>query len=344
MTIIDFFKDTPLENSLLVGFYGGGNYGDELLMEAMQGFFKQQGIKDLYIYYQNLQLFSVFHQNMGYRLVDGRSKLNLITSLIKSKNVLIGGGGLWGMDANWNILLLGLILFFGKLIGKNVYLIGVGYYNSTNWYGALSARLTGLASRLILARDEESFTNFKKINSATYLDQDLAFYLSHLKLNETNKLKELPISLKKNTNVVITLRRFNDSRGDTYSQLIEQLIKNNPRTPFILLLMEPRTVDPDGYAFIKKMGQQPNVQYQDFAYNPLALVQFFQRHHRQLALIGPQYHIIITALISKTPFFPLVYDNKVKELLRRYEVPDITQIKELKYQQLDEFVKKFKHR
>jgi polysaccharide pyruvyl transferase WcaK-like protein len=341
MTILDFFRNTSLENSLLVGFYGGGNYGDELLMEVMQGFFKQQRIKDLKIYYQDPPHFSVFHQDLGYGLVDGRSKRHLLTSLVKCKNVLIGGGGLWGMDANVNILLLGILLFLGKILGKKIYLIGVGYYGSTNTYGSVSAYLTGLASTLIFARDQESFQNFKKINPATYLDKDLAFYLSDLKTVSFTQTQVLPFDLKKTPAVVITLRRFKDSRGDTYSQLIKQLVIRNPQIHFILLLLEPKFIDPEGYAFIKNLGKYKHVEFYDFSYNPLLLVQFFQAHHQQLALIAPQYHAIITAILSKTAFFPIVYDNKVRELLQRLRVKGITPIKELKYEQFQQFVEQF---
>ena len=50
-------------------------------------------------------------------------------------------------------------------------------------------------------------------------------------------------------------------------------------------------------------------------YNPLTLLTYIKQNHERLALIAPQLHLIMTAHLAQVPFLPIVYDNKVAQLL-----------------------------
>ena len=49
-------------------------------------------------------------------------------------------------------------------------------------------------------------------------------------------------------------------------------------------------------------------------------------HRKQLAVIAPQLHLIMTALIHGVPFLPIVYDNKVGSLLEQASIPAAQQL------------------
>jgi len=57
-----FFDETDLEHSFLVGYYGGGNYGDELLLEVILNVIEPKHYKGLSIAYQNPQTVAVCPQ------------------------------------------------------------------------------------------------------------------------------------------------------------------------------------------------------------------------------------------------------------------------------------------
>ncbi|HSX29413.1 MAG TPA: polysaccharide pyruvyl transferase family protein [Candidatus Saccharimonadales bacterium] len=309
-----------LDDSLLLGFYGGGNYGDELLMETLAGLLKQRGASNISIAYQTPESYHDFHHDFGYPRVAMRSKLQLFKAIAAKKNIVIGGGGLWGMDANLNILLMSFMLFAARfLLGKKIYLLGVGYYHSAPIIGRISAWLAAKAATAIIARDEETYQNFKRLQPHTTRDVDMAWYIHALDLNAytadlTKLQKRLPVHQK---TLFITLRRFRGSTGDRLAALVEECIAKNSDKPIIVALMEPRGVDPEGYHLLQSWQQRySNVRTIDFCFNPLALFLFFRAYHTKLTYIGPQFHGILSAHLTGVPYLPLAYDNKVQGLLK----------------------------
>lgn len=333
MKLTQFLKETDLDNSLLIGYYGGGNYGDELLLEVLGNLLAKNQARDVVITYADPATYSTYHHDFGYRRIDIRSKLQVITQLVRKKNIIIGGGGLWGVDMNFNTFLMSMMLFGARLLGKNVYLLGVGYYNSTNRLGHLGARLSAKAARVIIARDEETRDNFAKYTKNVFLDTDIAWNIKGLDLRAYEPdVAELERRLDiKNKTLCITLRRPQAKhRGAEFTQFTEvvgSFIAANPERPILIALLESEAKSPLEYAKARQWRRVfPNVQVLDFPHNPLALYLLFKKHHKQLALIGPQFHIIITAHLAGAPFMPMVYDNKVAALLKQLAIPDYRHI------------------
>lgn len=343
MTIDHILKSGSLDRSVLIGYYGGGNYGDELLLEVLAGRLKDSGTQNIFITYQNPALYPTYHHEFGYPLIPMGGKIKLLRAIMRNKNIVIGGGGLWGLDVNPNILLLSILLFVSKhLLHKKVYLLGVGYYGSTSWYGRLSAWLAGKSAVRIVARDDESYANFQKISKRVSQDTDIAWLIPKLDLKPYRRdLAQLESALPVSTRTVfITLRRFKPQQKNDYVRLIEQYLRTS-RKPVIVALMEPRAVDPLGYELVETWQQKyTQVQIIDFSYNPLALYLFFQKNHAKLALIAPQFHMIITAHLNKVPFLPVAYDNKVSELLQQLDRPVIP-IHELTLNEIQAFTQSF---
>lgn len=319
MKITDILRPEIADQSLLIGYYGGGNYGDELLLEVIQNLSRQAGVRDMKIAYQYPENYAAYHHELGYPRLNMHSKFAVLRAVLGSKRIIIGGGGLWGLDFKFNVFLLSFLLGFSRLIlRKKIYLIGVGYYNSTTRFGHLGAWLAGKGASVILARDQETFENFRRFNKHTQQDTDIAWYLRNIDTTiyqpEARALaKQISFSGK---TFFIALRRFQAKHQNDFVQEVEGYIANNPRQHFIVTLLEPDHVDPTQAELLDSWEQRyDNVQRLRGPYNPVALFLFFQKHRRELALIAPQFHAIITAHLNGVPFLPVVYDNKVAELL-----------------------------
>lgn len=326
MSIDDFLNKTDLEKSLLVGYYGGGNFGDELLLEVLSIRMQQRGVRHVTIAYQNPATFDVHHRDYGYERVTLGDKRELLRAIRRSRSVIIGGGGLWGLDVNANIFLLSLLLFVSRwLLGKRVYLVGVGYYGSTSKLGHRAAWLAGKAATHIIARDAETAANFGRINHHVSQDRDIAWQLANhpQRLAKTIATtyrddaaeleRKLPVNGK---TLFITIRRFKPHQRNSYNDQIVKILAANQSRHIIISLMEPLEVDPEGYDLLAEWKEQyPQVTIADFHYNPIALHLWLYKHHRQVAVIAPQFHVIIMALLASASFLPVAYDNKVQELL-----------------------------
>jgi len=314
--------ETSFDDSFIMGYYGGGNFGDELLFEVLQHTFRQQGYENISFLYQKPDEYSRFHHDLGYEPVDSASKIDVLKTVWRQRTLVIGGGGLWGLDVNVNVVLMSIMLFIARtFLGKDVYLLGVGYYGSTGWLGHIGAWLAGKSATQILARDKESYQRFSKINPRTYLCDDMAFSLpklDHIDVdNELRVLEERLGPIDKPT-IFISVRRFKPHQPNAYQTAIATWLANNPDQPVIMALMEPRSVDPEGFAFIKGwQNRRPGVKVMDFDYNPIVLYRFFKRHHAFLKYVGPQFHVLLVAHLAGVPSLPIVYDNKVSELLNR---------------------------
>lgn len=323
MTLTELLDTYNLERSLLLGYYGGGNYGDELLLEVLANLLKNRGVQQMAITYQDPDNYDTFHHDFGYPRIHMRHKARLLRVALGNRNLVVGGGGLWGLDMNLNVFLLSCLLFvYGVMLRKRVFLLGVGYYGSTTRLGRIGAWLAGKSARHIIARDAETLRNFQKITKRVSLDRDIAWHIPELDLSAYQRdAAQLEQSLRVPSKMLlITLRRFKPEHQSTYAALVRQCVIDNPDKPIILSLMEPHAVDPAGFDFIRDVqARHPNVQIADFSYNPLALCMFFKNHHKQLVFVGPQFHAIITAHLAGVPFLPVAYDNKVSQLLEQVD-------------------------
>lgn len=340
LSILDFLGQEQLDKTLLIGFYGGGNYGDELLLEILQNLMKKQGINDMTIPYKNPQVFDTYHRRFGYKVV-GWDIRSLAKGMLGNKNIIIGGGGLWGLDASFKILALGVLLFVARLIfRKNIYMVGVGYYGSAPTLGRISAWLAGKASKAIIGRDAETYDNFIKVQKNTYLDRDMAWYVPEIDLTpyqpELNELeKNVTVTGK---TIWIILRRFAAKHANDFNDHIEQFVGLNTRRRIIVSLMEPPETFPEGHQLLKEWQEAyPHIQTVQTEHNPLALFLFFQKHQKNLTLIAPQFHAIITAHLNNVPFLPVVYDNKVAQLLQQTNAKKPIQIHELELSHISSF-------
>lgn len=340
LSVLDFLDGRPLDRSLLIGFYGGGNYGDELLLEILQNLLSERRARNITIPYKDPGNFATYHHDFGYHVVDW-SITSLLRGMARNKNIVVGGGGLWGLDASFKILVFGCLLFAARRIfGKRVYLLGIGYYGSAPRLGRISAWLAGKAANTIIARDTETYDNFSRIQPQTYLDKDMAWYIPQIDLRPYRKELQVltrNIAIKPGT-ICVILRRFAAKHANDFDNQIERFISRNQDKQILVTLMEPRTTFPEGHQLIAKWQKQyPHIQTIESEQNPLVLFLIFQKHRKNLKLIAPQFHAIITAHLNNVPFLPIVYDNKVDALLDQIDQTERTPIDKVTFDHIQAF-------
>ncbi len=333
------------ERCLIVGSYGGGNYGDELLLELTQRHLHRAGVRRASFIYQAPARYAARHRDFGYRLVDTGRTLAVLRAVVQARAIVVGGGGLWGRDATRSTLVLSLGLLMARwLLGTPVYLLGVGYYRSASRWARAGARLAAWASTAILARDQETYANFRRITRRMRRDRDLIFHVDDADLDAYQSEAEL-IGARlaggagPGRAVFVGLRRFRDELGRAYQNSIERLIGAHPDRLFLLATLEPPDIDDVQYAWAMELARRcSNVRVLDIDHNPLALLAWLRRERDRLIMLAPQYHAIASAHLAGIPLFPMAYDNKVEQLLTECGYDRVESFYTVPYAELDAFV------
>jgi len=281
--------------------------------------------KQIQVAFQNPEQFGAYHHNFGHKVIAMNKPVQFLRGLTTSRSIVVGGGGLWGMDVNTNIVGLSLLLFLSRyILFKKVYLLGVGYYGSTSKAGRFAAWLVGKAANLVIARDAESLQQFGKLTKHVVQDKDLAWLAKDLDLSayeaEAQAIdQKLGVTGK---SLLVTLRHFRGSLADQYHQQIGNFLANNADKSIIIALLQTAESYPEGSRLIQSWQQMyPNVRVLSGTLNPLAFFVFMQRRRHDIGLVAPQFHAILTASLNDIPFLPVAYDNKVFELFDQLGVP-----------------------
>jgi polysaccharide pyruvyl transferase WcaK-like protein len=276
-------------------------------------------VQDVAVAYLMASGYARLHRDFGYKVVDWSNKKTLAKALLHSRSVVVGGGGIWGLDANANVFLLSCILWFSRyVLRKRVFLLGVGFYGSTGKLGRLSGLIAGHAASLIIARDEETARNFRVVSRRVNVDRDIAFLIPTLNLAP---YKPQAAAIKSMLGVhgrvvLVCLRWVKGHTGKTFEAVIRELVESNTSVHFIVMNLVPGYIAPGDLSRLKHdFGQYANVEVSDYNFNPLAFYLFLGSNRSKIVLVAPQYHAILSAYLNGVPYFPISYDNKVTELL-----------------------------
>lgn len=343
LNVSEFIAKNDLSNSFILAYYGGGNFGDELLCEVLTDMLIASGATQISAVNTQPDRYFRYHKDRGVTIVDSRKRGDILGAVFRSKTIIVGGGGLWGLDFNLNVFLMSCILFFSRVfLRKRVFLLGVGYYNSTNAFGRFGAWLAGRFANAILARDPESYKNFALFSSGnTYLCEDAAFSLKAINTEQYAKdAKRLwhEMSPEKDVEVLIGMRRFENSRDAQYKQAVETWLEHNLSRQVMVALFEPKSIDPVNWHYLEDLSARfPNVRIMDSCYNPVALYVVLCQH-RSIQIVAPQFHVMLVAALADVRFLPFSYDNKVSELFEKLHIAQWRQIDDIDYRDLKEFL------
>ncbi len=300
MTFTSYFL--PSNSYLLLGYYGFGNLGDELLLQACIKILNGRGIAN-----ENIIVLSNnpedTQKNFNVASVNRWKIFEVVKAMRKSENLILGGGGLFQDSTSvkscvyyWGIVRL------AKLFGLKIFALGqsVGPLRSK-----ISRLLTADALRAcekVHVRDKNSFNIAKELGCKNLeLGRDLVLTLKPSRISKSN-LNLMLVNLRP----CATLEKFLNA--------IALRVQEFPGEKIGVAL----SID-DGKILIE---------YQKIlGLNEIKLIKNFNDAEKIFlsasCAIGMRLHFGVLAKIFETPATLLPYDVKVSEFARQFNIPVI---------------------
>ena len=294
-----------LPNSyLLLGYYGFGNLGDELLLQASIKILNEQGIENekIIVLSNNPE---ETQKNFNVNSVNRWKIFEAVKAMRKSENLILGGGGLFQDSTSikscvyyWGIVRL------AKLFKLKIFALGqsIGPLNSK-----ISKFLTRNALRLcekVQVRDENSFKIAEKFHCKNLeLAQDLV-----LQLGEGLEVR----SERLNSLLLVNLRPHETL--EKFIKIIEPDVKNFPGKKIgaalspedeKILISNQKILGLDEIKLIKNFDEAEKL------------------FSKASSAVGMRLHFGVLSKIFQVPVTLLPYDIKVSEFARQFNIPVI---------------------
>ncbi|MDD4627967.1 MAG: polysaccharide pyruvyl transferase family protein [Candidatus Peribacteraceae bacterium] len=319
-------KQTP-GKLLLLGAYGQQNLGDELLLKNCLSFLNKN---DCVV--ASAQP-SLTQESNGVATVDSqRHPLRKLLAFLRAKTVVVGGGDQFKLFkksvGRFRYALVAqyfLIALLSRMLGKNLYFVGIGIGDV---YTALARLLTRWTLRLATFstfRDARSFAFAEKYapRAPMALASDLAF------LEET---KEQECARPRRSDTAHTLGIapvFNIDHAEAFPLVTKRLgaaidgfLGEGPRNRAVFL---PFQTGFNAHHDIMTSGEILNHTQQnhrctvDEGLNTQSVTQAYQSLD---FLWGMRLHSLILACMHAVPFIALIYDVKVRNFLKEIDYTD----------------------
>lgn len=311
--------------TLVVGWYGHGNIGDELLSIASYKILKDAFGHPPVIASVNPQV-SVqsiqemisgatpkivqWPESMEIRSLASLSVIRTVANIIASECVCIGGGG---MLSDWKGSKVHRWLEFISLckkIGKKTALLGIGagpFFDKT-----ITDRIGTIINNdvdLIITRDHESkryLIEDAGVNKQISVITDLAFYLTDIVRREPNK----------NDSLVVNFVPFTDLSNKYVDNIVTFLQKASQDR--IVKLLPFHESDLIFHQMLYQRTGSKNVQALPLS----STASVIDTLNSCKTAILTRFHAIVLGTILGLPLVPLVYHHKSSELVRVMELTD----------------------
>lgn len=273
-------------NALIVGYYGYGNAGDQLLLTQTQRLLHHQLPK--------ATLYTLTKKGSGPNEINRFSILSIMITLIKVQTVIFGGGGIFqNKTSQRSLLYYCSLMIFAKIFRADIYLLGQGIGpiqgKFSHWLCMTCLKL----AKKIIVRDLDSLSLLRTSNIPAILASDLTFYRAHPKIILPAPTHHLGLALK-------------DTILPIYPKLIPQLNQTSLEYSLISCMPQQET------AYLDHATQYPPPQ-------TLQLTHLFQDNsppHKINFVISMRYHACIWASLNGIPFLALGDDPKLKSIAK----------------------------
>ncbi|MBU1151234.1 polysaccharide pyruvyl transferase family protein [Patescibacteria group bacterium] len=290
----------------IIGNYGAGNIGDEMILAGLLEILKNQ--HEAIVLSANPAETQKQHQVKAISQYPGGIR-SLIKNLFKksdkkafkdSKAVIIGGGGLFaGPERRANII-WGIHALMALIYTKPLFMLGQSIGSPKSFLEKKLIQYLFKKAKYISVRDSDSKKELEKLGvKAVNLHPDFAFFQNPM-LKATKKTKQ----------TIVALRQKPLSKKEK-QEIAKKLDKIAKTSPLNFLLFQPNT-DKEITAQITSLMQNKN-----YKISPsLSIKQTLEEINKSKYLVGMRLHSLISALICHTPFTAIPYAKKVESLLK----------------------------
>jgi len=159
---------------LIFGHYGGRNFGDELMLVGLVRLLAERGVERIEVTTASGQLGPSFQGKVD-RAVRARSPLHLVKAIWRSDTVMLGGGTIFHdgypdmrhRSYLLNLFLIAIVFALARLLGRRIYLIGVGIGPLTRRTTKFATRILKCVSHGISVRDEQSLRDLHSLGGTS---------------------------------------------------------------------------------------------------------------------------------------------------------------------------------
>lgn len=281
----------------IIGYYGAGNLGDELLLKSTINLIESLGSFQINIFSSDTD--STQQDYPHCNIFDKFSLWELISGIAQSEIIVFGGGSIFQDKSSFkSCFYYFAVSLITKLFGEKLVLLGqgIGPFKS-----GLAKLLTEYAIQMadqISVRDSESYEFAKAWNSSTKLAPDLVWTLNEP--NQTPKEKRILISLRSDY--------FSDEHLITFTNFLKG--KTFDGYNFDLIALQ----DTDLEVLNKLNEQLPDSQVHELY--SLSDWKFIGKSlfNRAELSISMRLHALLPSILCGCKCIGLCYDPKVKHL------------------------------
>jgi polysaccharide pyruvyl transferase CsaB len=283
----------------LIGYYGAGNLGDELLLLATEELLYKCG--------WSVNFIIGFFPGSS-KEVNKKNIIGILKAIFSSDALVFGGGSvLQDKSSILSLLYYCLVAIVFKLFGKKLIFLaqGLGPFQS-DFSVIIAMFILGLAD-FVSVRDVDSqkFLCGKKINSI--LTQDLVFSLSAFP----------PLKSEQEKKTILISLRNDQLSASSFNQLLEQLKILAVKYSFKLFALQREDVE-----ILQRVKEEfPKSQIYEI-YNPETLKHNWSEMLKDIEFaLCMRLHAAIICLKAGLPVIGLAYDPKVKSLCEAFSQP-----------------------
>ncbi|MGQ9835823.1 MAG: polysaccharide pyruvyl transferase CsaB, partial [Thermoanaerobaculaceae bacterium] len=311
---------------LLCGYYGFGNLGDEMILEAILQGLRDAGHTITVLAGDPKALMEKYGvQAQSYR------DLAVLPELLQSADlVVVGGGGLFQeyWPAQWSTIYRsehGSLTYYPAIailaasLGTPVALYGIGVGPVSSAAGKRLIRAAVSSAQYVSVRDAESKRLLEEVGcnaSTVQLAADPVFSLSPPPISPKT-------SARKSLRVGVNLRpwSFTVAQESWEEEVVRGMLQFARSTPIELLLLpfhhspSPQEADEEVLKRLEAAAQRGGVSVR-WA-RPGNFAEGFQEIGGCDLVVAMRYHTVALAALAGVPFVALVYDPKVAHLARQ---------------------------
>lgn len=317
----------------LYGYYGVGNFGDELLLESIVTAIKKR-VPSAFFYIRNLNYVDIFdkyndciHHTDIEKIIANQKEYKIIRIIRYLKEYwryfnecdyfVIGGGTI--IHEKKSLILLTIICIMAGLKGLKIIAIGIGISELKKTWSKLMVKAINKMSSFFSVRDEAAYIQCvnSKCGNKVLLYSDLVYSL------DLGKNENFILENSKVIGISLTHFDFKD-KINIFSNVIEKLINDGW---IIALLSFQNMSDSSAKVLDDKIALKEIMD--NLESDKKAKIQLIEINRKTIdkvfsdmrVLISMRFHGLVVASMYGVPFLGISHDNKIEEICKEFKMP-----------------------